>query len=336
LSAETNRRGTRVSCAVAPRRLFRGVLLAWFALPRAAHAEGGGPELSMDLRECDAAFADEVRRIAGIELHATVVGPESSRNVVTVTSVRCRGSQADLWVSDAATSKVSLRTVSLKRTSPRARARLIALAMAELVSSSWEEIETNPEPKVPAAVPPRPEVRAAVSRAIARPSRVDLDVLGDARVFAGGALLLGGKVEGTVRLVESLVLRVDAGAATGSQSRSLGDVQAQMVHGSLGLGGALDLGAVRAVPWAALCLGQARLSGDARSGATGLVESGVWAGPGAGVDLEFLPGAPVHASLGISGGGTFLGVRGNVAGESSVAVSGAWGALGLGFGISRH
>jgi hypothetical protein len=290
----------------------------------------------MALRECDAAFADEVRRIAGIELHATVVDPEDSRHVVTETSVTCHGSEADLWVSDAATSKVSLRTVSLAETSPRARARLIALALAELVSSSWEEVETNPEPKVPAAVPPRPEARAAVSRAIRRPSRVDLDVLADARVFTGGALLLGGKVASSIRVGESWMLRLEALANTGSRSRALGDVRAQTMGGSLGVGGALELGAVRAVPWAGFCLGYARLSGDAHSGATGLVKSGIWTGPGAGVDLELWPDALVHASLGIAGGGTFTGVRGEVAGEDAVALSGAWGAVSVGFGISKR
>jgi hypothetical protein len=255
---------------------------------------------------------------------------------VTETSVTSRGTVADLWVSDAATSKVSLRTVSLAGTSPRARARLIALAMAELVSSSWEEVETNPEPKVPAAVPPRPEARAAVTRAIRRPSRVDLDVLGDARVFAGGALLFGGKVLSTIRIGDGWMLRLDAGAGAGSRSRSLGDVRTQMVQGSLGVGGALDLGHVRAVPWAAFCLGHAWLSGEANSAATGLVTSGIWMGPGAGVDLELWPDALVHASLGIAFGGTILGVRGEVVGEDAIAVSGAWGAVGLGFGISKR
>jgi hypothetical protein len=290
----------------------------------------------MTLRECDAAFAAEVRRIAGVELHATVVAPEDSRHAVAEASVTCHGTVADLWVSDAATSKVSLRTVWLRGTSPSARARLIALAIAELVASSWEEVETNPEPKVPAAVPPRPEARASVSRAIRRPSRLDLDVLADARVFAGGALLFGGKVEGTIRIGKSWMLRLDAGADAGSRSRSLGDVQTQTMQGSVGVGGALDLGAVRAVPWVAFYVGHAWISGDPRSGATGLVESGIWTGPGGGVDVEFWPDALVHASLGIAGGATLLGVRGTVVGEDAVAVSGAWGALSLGVGISKR
>jgi hypothetical protein len=306
------------------------------ASPRMAHARESGPELRMALHDCDAAFADEVRRIAGIELHATVVGPESGQHVVTEISVTCHGSVADLWVSDASTSKVSLRTVALGGTSPGARARLIALAIAELVSASWEEVETNPEPKVPAAVPPRPEARAAVSRAIRKPSRLDLDVLGEARIFGGGALLFGGKVEGTIRVGKSWMLRLDAGADAGSRSRSLGDVRTQTMQGSLGMGGALELGALRAVPWAAFYLGYAWLSGDPRSGATGRVQSGIWTGPGAGVDLELWPEALVHASLGLAGGGTLFGVRGNVAGEDAVAVTGAWGAVSLGFGISKR
>jgi hypothetical protein len=301
--------------------------------------------VSLALRDCDAAFADEVRRLAGIELHATVVDPttlgsprrgESGAHVVTETSVTCHGSVADLWVADAATSKVSLRTVSLAETSPRARARLIALAMAELVSSSWEEVETNPEPKVPASVPPPPEAHAAVSRAIRRPSRLDLDVLADGRAFAGGALLFGGKLLSTIRISGRFVLRLDAGAGVGSRSRSLGDVDTQAMLGSLGAGAAFDFGVMRAVPWAAFYAGYARISGDAHAEATGYVEAGPWLGPGAGVDFELWPDALVHASLGISGGGTLLGLRGEVAGEDAVSLTGAWGAVSVGIGISKR
>jgi hypothetical protein len=165
---------------------------------------------------------------------------------------------------------------------------------------------------------------------------VDLDVLADARVFSGGMLLFGGKMESTIRVGKSWMLRADAGANAGSRSRSLGDVRAQTMQGSFGVGDAFALGAVRAVPWAAFCLGYAWLSGDAHSGATGLVTSGIWAGPGGGVDLELWPDAFVHASLSIAGGGTLLGVRGNVVGEEPVAVAGAWGAVSLGFGISER
>jgi hypothetical protein len=329
----------------APRRRRPPTSPAFFLLtmlactvPRQARADAPlGPRVGVELRGCDEAFADEVRRIAGVELHASVVAAQ--RAIVTEVLVTCREGLADLWVSDAATAKVSLRTVSLAQTSPRARARLIALAVAELVSASWEEVETNPEPKVPAADVVSPEVRAEVRRAVREvraPSRVSLDALGSARVFTGGSLLFGGLVRSSFLVGSWLTLRLEAGTAAGSQARTLGSVGVQATHGALAVGGTLDMVSVEVVPWIGVAAGYARIAGEPGNNATGLVQSGIFAGPEAGVDVRLWPRALVHLSLGIAGGGALRSVRGDVEGDSGVGVSGAWGTLSLGVGISAH
>ena len=294
-----------------------------------------GPRVGLELRGCDAAFADEVRRIAGIELHASVVAAQGARAIVTEAIVTCREGLADLLVSDAATAKVSLRTVSLVETSPRARARLIALAVAELVSTSWEEVETNPEPKVPAAVVASPEVRRAV-RNVRAQSGVALDALGGARIFADRSLLLGGLVRSTFHVGSWPTLRLEAGTAAGSQARALGGIAVQAAHGALAVGGTLDIESVEAVPWIGLAAGYARITGEPGDNATGRVQSGIFAGPEAGVDFRLWPRALVHLSFGIAGGAVLRGVRGDVEGDRGVGVSGAWGTLTLGVGISKH
>ena len=322
-----------------PRFVHSAFVFSLAGLACAATARAGdsaSPRVSMELRGCDTAFAGEVRRIAGIELHANVVDPQDSHGVVTETFVTCRDALADLWVSDAATAKVSLRTVSLAETSPRARARLIALAVAELVSTSWEEVETNPDPKVPAAVPPAPEVRAQVRRAVRSDSRVALDALADARFFSGGSSLLGGMVRSSIRFGPVLTLRLDVGAGAGTSARKIGDVAVQTTHGALGIGGAFDLGSVEMTPWGGVRIGYARLSGEPGTAATGLVEAGLFTGPEAGLDLQLWPRALFHLSLGIAGGGVLRGVRGVVEGEDAVGVSGAWGAVQVGLGISKQ
>jgi hypothetical protein len=321
------------------RRLFALLAVSLgLACVRVARAdERPAPRVTLDLTGCDLAFAGEVRRIAGVELRAMVVEPDESHGAVTRTIVTCRDTVADLWVSDPVTAKLVLRTVSLAETSPRARARLIALAIAELVSASWEEVESNPEPRVPPATPTPPEERAIVRRALERPQRVAVDALGDARALLGsGVLLLGGAIRAAVRLGPPLTLRLQACTDVGSASTSLGDVAIQITHGSAGLGWAFDLGALDALLWAGALVGYARLAGEPNPSATGHVQSGPWAGPEAGIDILFWPREVAHLVLGLSGGAALLGVRGDVQGGESVGASGAWGALTLGVGISRH
>jgi hypothetical protein len=251
------------------------------------------------------------------------------------------------------TSKLVGRTVSLGSTAASSRARLIALAVAELVLASWEEVDSDPEPKVPPVAPAAPEVRASVRSVVqavratattakgggragawtsdAGVTRVALDVAADARAFTGGASVLGGAVRSTVRLASIFALRFELGADFGDVPRSSGHVSVLTQQGGVALGLASDTFLL----WAGARGGFARLEGQPIEHAVGHVESGGWAGPEAGVDVTVWPHALVHGIVGVSAGGALVGVRGDVQGEPAVAVLGGWAALTLGFGISK-
>ena len=119
-----------------------------------ARAEGApGPErpsVSIDIAGCDPDLARESRRIAAIELRATLVDTAPD---ATVTQVRatCRATFAELEVVDPTTGKSLGRTVTLAEAPPNGRARLLALAVAELVAASWSELQSNPKPRALAA-----------------------------------------------------------------------------------------------------------------------------------------------------------------------------------------
>ena len=230
--------------------LFRryATLVSLLSAASAARADDvpPGPRVSVDLSGCDPSLAGEVKRIAGVELRAVVVDASDPRVPVTRAVVACHEAVADLWVSDPVTSKLVGRTVSLDPTAAPAQARLIALAVAELVMASWEEVESNPEPKVSAATRAAPELRAS-ARAVVQaakasatavaaggptaggptdvgPPRIALDATGEARAFTGGAAVFGGAVRSSVRLVSAFTLRFDLGADFGDVSRLDGSV----------------------------------------------------------------------------------------------------------------
>lgn len=305
------------------------------------------PRVSVNLTACDASLASEVERIAGVELRAVVVSSADARDPVTRAVVACHDGVADLWVSDPATAKLVGRTVSLGAMSPSARARLLALAVAELVSASWEEVESNPAPKVAAATPAAPEARASVRaslRAVERvggggtprevdaPHGVALDAAAEARVFFSGSTpVFGAAMRATMRLASPLTLRLDAGADFGDVGRLTGHVTVLTQQGSVSLGWAFEV----ALLWAGFRVGFARLEGQPIENVIGHVESGVWAGPQAGVDFVFWRRSLVHMMVGVSAGAALDGVRGDVQGDPSVLVLGGWAALTLGVGISK-
>src|SRR4029077_7676204 len=124
--------------------------------PRARGPADRGDKVSSRACRRDAGSGHEprLRALAPARATAQSVGPWG-------------GDSASLRVLDPTTGKSVERSVALAQAAPTARARLLALAIAELVAASWSELESNPQPKAPPAEPLAPvEAREAARRVV--------------------------------------------------------------------------------------------------------------------------------------------------------------------------
>jgi hypothetical protein len=187
--------------------------------------------------------ADGVDRVVvGVD----TTGPDEPRALASIalTTASCDASvsEFDVAIEDAATDKRVARRIALGDVAPPARARALALAVAELLRASWLELTVPDAP--PPQAPVAPVVRAAVARRIAatvpaapaaslagegsrlRPRTTGISVAGVWRAYPStDTAMAGGRVSiATPFLAESLLVRFDAGAAFGAARDVLGDV----------------------------------------------------------------------------------------------------------------
>lgn len=105
-----------------------------------------------------------MRRIVGIELAVEPVDVDT----LGTTRVRasCTRDATLLEVDDGVTGKLTSRRIDLEGTARVARSRLLALAIAELVSASWAELRLRPPsdaPPVFTPVAPSPSATSPVA-----------------------------------------------------------------------------------------------------------------------------------------------------------------------------
>ncbi|MDQ2647407.1 MAG: hypothetical protein M3020_26625, partial [Myxococcota bacterium] len=108
-------------------------------------ARASGPPLLLGVSDCGELDEHEVRRLVVAELGAIPVEEQSPE--VTLVAVRCGGLRVTIRVHDPLSRKDVERSFNAAPLDPRARARWVALAAAELVLSSWAELELNPAPR---------------------------------------------------------------------------------------------------------------------------------------------------------------------------------------------
>lgn len=339
-----------------------GLLLAaqpaW-AEPRAA------PPVHLQLDGCVEAQA-AVRRLFLIESDARLV--PAAEAGATAVSARCPegGGPLELRVDDPLTGKSLRRGIDLAAARPRARPRLLALALAELLFASWTELELQPTPALPptlppeapapAPPPPRPTPAAAdaadaareAARAVLRRrvpglarSGLRLTARGAGQLFVqGGALLAGAAMQLGGDHGRRLGWSFDAAYLTARTSGSLGTLSTDAINGGLSLlfQHGIDRGALRLGLRAGggLRAGAVRLSGVPASGARAEGAS-FWAaqvGP-TGV-LSGSLGLPrrLVLDLQIEGGYLLTPAYGLIDGAQAVALAGPWLGLQLGIGVT--
>lgn len=286
------------------------------------------PRVSIDIVGCDTELAREAQRIAAIELRATLVDPTPD---VTVTEVKatCRGTLAALEVIDPTTGKSVERTVALAEAAPNGRARLLALAVAELVVASWSELESNPEPRAPPATPLAPPAAREAARAALGERSLELAAALDVHILGSGDVLFGGGARAAVWTSPAVFLRFDVLADYAEVDRAAGRVAVIMPSVSAAIGVSPWPGAsLRPAFSLGLRGGYVRMNGIANgTAATGAHQQGAWLGPEVALQVSAWARARVHPVLGIAAGTHLLGVRGTVYRGESVEAVGIWGGV---------
>ena len=286
------------------------------------------PRVSINIVGCDAALAREAQRIAAIELRATLVDPAPDATVTQVTAA-CRNTLAALEVIDPTTGKSLERSVALTEAAPNGRARLLALAVAELVVASWSELQSNPQPRAPPATPLAPYAAREAARAAVADRSLELAATFDVHVLASGDCLFGGGARAAVSISPLFFARFDVLADYAEVGRATGSVAVIMPSVSAALGVSRWIGAsLRPAISVGLRGGYVRMNGIADgTAATGSHQQGVWLGPEVALQVSAWPRARVHPILGVSAGAHLLGVRGTVNDGRDVEAVGIWGGV---------
>jgi hypothetical protein len=311
----------------------------------AQEAPAEHPRVQLKVHACTGASETEVRHLVGVELGALLTTGAASGEVTEAT-VSCEGQYVWLRVDDPITGKALTRVVDLSHDPVSARARLVALAVAELVVASWTELATNPTPQVPPAGPRPSErevaaVRKVVGDRLPKQMAPHLDqmrllALGSRRsFFSEPAELWGAGVRVGRDEFAMAGWTIDLLAEHGEMDASLGRVSMD----TFTAGGGLYL--YRRWAWATfqggfgLRLGMARLSGKAGAGAEAHAESGIapWGWPTAMAGLRVEPIGPLVIEASGETGYVVLPMSGTVDDRREILIDGLWLGAQLGVGL---
>src|SRR5262245_9672465 len=117
-------------------------------------------EVTVEIDPCLSVARSEVLRLTELELDARVVSPSVAPPHATRVEVTCAGQHVKLRVTDPVTGKSLERTLALGTHEVDVTGRAVALAIAELVLTSWMELTfPEPPPKVVGFHAPPPEVK---------------------------------------------------------------------------------------------------------------------------------------------------------------------------------
>jgi hypothetical protein len=300
-----------------------------------------GLEVTVDIDPCLSVARSEVLRLTELELDAHVVPPSLAPAHVTRVDVTCAGKHVRLRVTDPVTGKSLERTLALGTHEVDVTGRAVALAIVELVLTSWMELTlAEPPPKSVGFQAPPPEITdLAEERAVtlgARSSHVDhvLAIVQAQGPFRGFGVGWGGGARLGWNFGEDWFGGdIDLIAAQMAADSDLGSVRATTWSSGLRASFKLWLDPVWLEAGPGFRIGIARLAGtpEDENETRGGVVAGMWAGPlaYAGLGLE---AKSLAFTLGIEGGFAFQSVSGRIDEDTSVAVGGPWMALSAGIG----
>jgi hypothetical protein len=299
--------------------------------------------VALRIDACPEINGPDVSRIVEIELGEALVSAEASSPdaQLTIATVRCDGGIAAIDVADPLTGKSLGRQIDLPALAPKARTRLLGIAVAELVAASWDELEANPRPVVaPAGPAPPPELKEEAAQVTLKrsPPRTRAEAAADARISSAG-VGYGGTVGVSHDVLSWLGWTVRVAAHHGSAGSALGQLDENDVTGLGALYAALGPGALSLRGGVGARVGPLWLTGSPApgSGAQGGTVIGVWAGPVLLAALRYAITPAFSLELSAEGGWVVSPTSGRVAGMRAISVEGPWATASLGatLGLDR-
>jgi hypothetical protein len=316
------------------RWLVRLAIVAATLPARPAKADPTTParRVHLDATRCEATSLDEVASVLRVEIFNRLVEGPSPEDAYRVT-LGCAGDRVFVSVTVPGGATRSLRT-DLGTTPPNVRARVVALAVAELVRDL--DRERAPSPPPPHAPPDaRQEQVAPVSRPPAESAAIDLGAFAQASTFRlDGTWLAGGGLRfdyTTGRLSAGL----DVALQTMTERFEPGTAQALLAYGSPTLAWRERWGRMQARLGGGYALGAARLSGHAADAtAFGATTTGPWTSPYAFAALRVTVTEGVSVDARGQLGWVTSPVVGEVTAGGDVALEGLWASVQVGLAIA--
>ena len=287
----------------------------------------------LDAGNCPSELTEDLERLIRIELES---GKNESRATLEI-DVECQENQITLSVASADRPAGAKWRLDLSRTAPSVHARVLALAIAELIREhSGRSSAKKPAPKPPPPPPPKPPPPKPPPPPPPPPKAETPSPTGELEVFFAlsqfdfsNEIGFGGGVRFWYLRLAPWHLALDFSAATLGRDVELGS--ARLLTGSLGA----RLGyTLRMADWALRFgagqrTGVARVSGDGTdsSRATGGSVLGVFTTSLGYFALDTAIGKPFRAGLGAELGGVLLPVRGRIENHGDFGVEGVWASL---------
>jgi hypothetical protein len=312
-------------------------LVAWSAQP----ADAEGPPVELEFDPCIAEDRDVVRKVVAVELGARAL---PATGAIARARIDCDGGATRISVDDPVTGKTLVRRIQLGRRSPAIRARVLGLAVAELVVASWVELEVNAKPAgvpVDAVAPPGDrEAVTTLMRALGRRERrpplrrFTLSALAGARRYPAGASLVAAGTDLEYRVRERLAVAIDLAGERGEDDTELGRIETF----ALSLGPRVER--VATIDRLEMALGVGLRAGMAHLSATPMDEQVTaqsftrpWAGGFLSARARALATDRWRLSIAIEGGFVAVGVAGRVEEQEVAQIKGPWIALWAGGAI---
>jgi hypothetical protein len=296
--------------------------------------------VSVVIDSCAEVREADVGRVVEIELHTKLASPSPE---TTRAEVTCAGDTLEIRVDDPLTRKHLTRRVPLAAFGSSTKSRLLGLAIVELVSASWTELEADKPPVVePIGPPPNPRVREEVREVLRlrlppTPPRWRASLIGGMGYESSG---LGPAWGGGARLrhpfTSAIGLASEIFFEGGSRDDPRGEISSQKASLAAYATWYLDFGDVHRLELGIGARGgYLQLSGSPadRNVLNGSSFSSIWGGPELLASFSSRVAGPLFLEVSGAMGYSTIPVRALADGARVASIDGAWLRPALGAGM---